>query len=133
MKKALSRKNLWDQTQSMVKATLGRGLGLFPIAWLLGAKFRANCRFVREAQWWPVERSREHQLKSLQGILKLAYGKTKFYRRIFDSIGFLPDDFTSLDLINRLPVIDRQVVVENLEDMCTRSVKSRNSCLLTLD
>jgi len=126
MKKAFSKKNLWDQTQSLVKATLGRGLGLFPIAWLLGTKFRANCRFVREAQWWPAERSREHQLKSLQSILKLAYEKTKFYHRIFDSVGFHPNDFQSLDYISRLPVIDRQVVVENLAEMCTRSVTSRN-------
>jgi len=126
MKKAFSKKNLWDQTQSLLKTTLGRGLGLFPLSWLLGAKFRANCRFAREAQWWPAERSREYQLKRLRDVLKLAYEKTIFYRRMFDSVGFLPDDFQSLDYINRLAVIDRQVIAENLKEMCTRPVTSRN-------
>ena len=126
MKKALSKKNLWDQTQSLVKTTLGRGLGLFPTAWLIGAKFRANCRFVQDAQWWPTERCREYQLRRLQETLKLAYEKTKFYRRVFDSAGFHPNDFQSLDCIGRLPVIDRQTVVENLEEMCTRPVTSRD-------
>jgi len=126
MKKALSKKNLWEKTSSLVKTTLGRGLGIFPPAWLLGVKFRANCRFVREAQWWPAERSREYQLRRLQEILKLAYEKTKFYSRMFDSAGFHPNDFQSLDCISRLPVIDKQVVVENLAEMCTRSVTSRN-------
>ena len=126
MKQAFSKKNLWETTSSLVKTTLGRVLGIFPPAWLLGAKFRANCRFVRDSQWWPVENSREYQLRRLQKILKLAYEKTKFYRRMFDSIGFHPNDFQSLDCISRLPIIDRQVVVENLAEMCTRSVTSRD-------
>lgn len=126
MKKAFSKKNLWEQTSSLVKTTLGRGLGLFPLPWLLGSKFRTNCRFVREAQWWPAERSREYQSRRLREILTLAFEKTKFYRRLFDSVGFLPDDFHDLKDLNNLPVIDKQVVNENLKEMCTRPVTSRD-------
>jgi len=126
MKRAFSKKNLWDQTQSLVKGTVGRGLGIFPPEWLLGAKFRANCKFVLDAQWWPIERSREYQLKKIQEILKLAYEKTEFYRREFDSIGFHPNDFESLDCISSLPMIDKQVIAKNISEMCTRPVTSRD-------
>ena len=123
MKKALSRKYLWEKTPPLLKSTLGRGLRLIPPKWLLGKSFRANCGFVRDAQWWPAERAREYQLNRLREILKLAYGKTRFYRRSFDSIGFHPDNLHSLEDMQHLPTIDKQVVVDNLLDMCTKSVR----------
>jgi len=126
MKKALSRKNLWEKTPPLLKSTLGRGLGLAPLSWFLGKSFRANCKFIRDAQWWPAERIREYQLGKLQEILKLAYERTKFYRRMFDKVGFHPDDFQSLDSISKLPMIDKQVVVENIADMCTKNIADRD-------
>ena len=122
MKKALSKKNLWEKTPPLLKSTLGKGLGLFPPKWLLGKIFRENCKFVRDAQWWTVDRAREYQLNRLREILKLAYKRTKFYRQTFDSVGFHPCDIKSLADMNHLPTIDRQVVIENILDMCTRSV-----------
>jgi phenylacetate-CoA ligase len=126
MKKAFSKKNLWEKTPSLVKTTLGRCLGIFPPAWLLGAKFRANCKFVQKAQWWPAERTREYQLKKLLEIIKFAYEKTGFYRRLFDSVGFLPDDLHDLQDLSKLPVIDKHIVTENLAQMCTRSSLSKD-------
>ncbi len=126
MKKALSRKNLWEKTPYLLKSTLGRGLGLVPPAWLLGRNFRESYKFVRDAQWWPIERIREYQLSKLKEILKLAYEKTKFYRRMFNKVGFHPDDFQSLDYMGKLPTIDKQDVVENLSDMCTKDVNEKD-------
>ena len=107
----------------MIKYTLGRGLGLIPPAWLLGKSFRANRKFVRDAQWWSAERTCEYQLNKLREILNLAYEKTKFYRHMFDSVGFRPGDIKTLDNMNQLPTIDKQVVIENLSDMYTKSVR----------
>jgi phenylacetate-CoA ligase len=45
---------------------------------------------------------------------------------VFDSVGLQPGDTKTLDNINRLPVIDRNVVIENLSDMCTKNVKGRD-------
>jgi len=126
MKKALSKKNLWDKTQFLVKATVGRGLGVLPPEWLLGSRFRANCRFVRETQSWPAEQARQYQLNKLREILKLAYEKTEFYSNLFNKAGFSHDDFRNLQNLNKLPVIDKQAVIENLEYMCTRPVTSRD-------
>jgi phenylacetate-CoA ligase len=126
MKKALSKKNLWDKTPLLLKSTLGTGLGFFPPKWLLGKGFKVNYEFARDAQWWPAERAREYQLNKLREILKLAYGKTRFYRRSFDSIGFHPDNFHSLEDVHRLPTIDKHVVIGNLSDMCTKSVMARD-------
>lgn len=56
-------------------------------------------------------------------VLTLAYEKTRFYRRTFDSVGFHPREIRSLDDMARLPCIDKRIVGENLADMCTKSVR----------
>jgi len=122
MKKALSKKNLWENTPALLKSTLGRVLGLIPSKWLFGRTYRENCKFVHDAQWWPAERARKYQLNKLHKILTLAYERTEFYRRAFDSVGFRPEDLKTLDDMSQLPTIDKQVVIENVRDMCTKSV-----------
>ena len=124
MRKALSKKNLWEKTPPLLKSTLGAGLGVFPPAWLLGHKFRSSCRFVQESQWWPAQRGRQYQLDKLRHILTLAYEKTAYYRRAFDSAGFHTQDLFVLDDMKKLPIIDKQVIIDNLSDMCTKSVKA---------
>jgi len=122
MKRALSKKNLWEKTPAWVKSTVGRGLGLVPAAWLFGRSFRENHKFVREAQWWSAEHSREYQVGRLRAMLALAYERTPFYRQMFDAVGFRPGDFRSLDTMDQLPTIDKQTVIENLSDMCTKRI-----------
>jgi phenylacetate-CoA ligase len=62
----------------------------------------------------------------LREVARLAYEKTSFYRRLFDAVGFHPEDLKSLDGMNRLPTIDKQAVIGNLSDMCTRSVSGED-------
>jgi phenylacetate-CoA ligase len=126
MKRAWSKKNLWEKAPPLVRSMLGRSLGFIPLAWLLGKSFRENCKFVRDAQWWLAERAREYQLNKLREILNLVYKRTEFYRRIFGSVGFRQGDLRTLDDMNQLPTIDKQTVIENLLDMCTRSVKGED-------
>lgn len=123
MKKALSRKNIWEATPSSVRQVIGGLLKPVPTAWLLGRRFRHQAKFAQDAQWWPVERSREYQLQRLREILQLAYRMTRFYRRQFESLEFHPKDMKSLDDLRQLPTIDKQTISKNLADMCTRSVQ----------
>ena len=115
MKRALSRKNLWEGLHSAVKASIGRTLGLLPPARLLGRRFRKNLAFAREAERWSAERARAYQLAAVRRICSLAFAKTDYYRRRFDEAGFYPDDLRSLDDLSRLPTIDKTTVLENLD------------------
>lgn len=126
MKKALSKKNLWGCTPTVIKSTVGRVFGIAPPAWWLGSRFREHCKFLREAQRWSAERSREYQIARLREMLRLAYEKAPFCRRTFDSVGFHPKDFNSLDDMTSLPIIDKNTILENIEYMCTRSIHSRD-------
>jgi phenylacetate-CoA ligase len=103
---------------------LGSGLGIFNPKRLLGKRFRKNYKFVNDSQYWPEEFLRVYQLNKLRKILKLAFEKSKFYRRMFDSVGFHPEDFKTLDNMNKLPTIEKQVVIENISDMCTKDIRA---------
>jgi hypothetical protein len=123
MKKALSRKNIWELTPPPLKRIIGSVLRPIPIAWLLGRGFMNQRDFARQAQWWPGERSREYQLERLRNIVERVYGKTRFYRAKFESLGFRPGDMKTLDDLRRLPTIDKQIVNDNLSGLCTRNIR----------
>jgi len=104
---------------SGLKSVAGTFLGALPTRWLLGKRFRNTLKFIQNAQWWSLEQTREYQLARLREVLTLAYEKTAFYRHLFDSAGFKPADLRSLADMMELPMIDKQMVVEHLQEMCT--------------
>jgi len=126
MKTVLSKKDLWDESPWWIKATLGKGLGLMPPAWLFGKQFREQHAFALAAQWWPIERAREYQLARLAEILTLACENTSFYRDSFESVGFSPGDLKTLEDIRRLPIIDRDTIRDNSCTMLTRGDEARD-------
>lgn len=123
MKKALSRKNLWNSAPPLLKGVIGSLLRPVPPAWLLGKKFRNERKHALEAQWWSAERSRGYQLKRIREVLHFAYDRTRFYRRKFDELGVRPEDIRTLDQVRELPTIDKQAIRENLADICTKSAR----------
>lgn len=118
MKRAFSRKNLWDRTPPLVKRGVGRLLGAVPLPWLLGPSFVRNLRFVDESQWWPAERIREYQVERLREVCALAWRKSPHYRRVFDEARFRPEEIRSPEDVRHLPFLDRKTVSERLEEMC---------------
>lgn len=126
MGRAFSRKNLWEGTPLWLKSALGKGLGLVPPAWWLGRSLRENCRFLRDAQWWPRDRAHQYQLDRLRDILSLAYEKSPFYREALASVGFRPGDLLSLDDMSHLPTTDKETVLQSWQSMCTRNTAAKD-------
>lgn len=126
MKRAFSRKNLWEATPRLIQAVIGTVLATVPLTWLLGRRFRERYHFLQEAQWWDAERIYDYQFTALKKILTLAYEKTAYYRESFDQVGFKPGDFKHMSDLARLPTIDKTVVREHLNEMLTMPVASPN-------
>jgi phenylacetate-CoA ligase len=119
MKRAWSRKNLWEAMPWPAKAAVGRVLGMVPPAVLLGSRFRKHLQFLREAQRWSMQQAREYQVQRLREITRLAFEKTPYYRRTFLEAGFDPRDLKSPEDLAGLPCIDRQTLRDHLAEMCT--------------
>jgi len=122
VKKAFSKKNLWDKTPAGIKKILGVALSTVPLPLLLGGQFRRWHQLAREADGWDAQWIQDYQLAELRRVLTLAYEKTEFYRETFRTVGFQPGDFKTLEDLERLPTIDKATVRANWQRMLTRPV-----------
>lgn len=53
------------------------------------------------------------QLEGLQATLNRAYKNVRHYRKLFREIDFMPEDLTSLDMLQRLPLLTRRDLSRN--------------------
>lgn len=131
MKRAFSKKNLWDKAPRLAKAAIGAGVSKIPLPWFLGSQFRAWYRLVADADRWDIERIRQYQLQQLRRIVGLAWEKSEFYRESFKGVGFEPGDLKRSEDIQGLPTIDKNTVREHWERMLTRPITDRDVDLVT--
>lgn len=131
MKRAFSKKLLWDMTPKPAKAVVGTLLSAVPLSWILGRDFRRWYDLALEADRWGAEQVQKYQLHQLRRILSLAWERTDFYRESFRSVGFEPGDLKSISDLLKLPTIDKSVVRENWERMLTRPITSAGVDLVT--
>ena len=120
MKRAWSRKNLWDSLPRPVRRWLGAAVGAVPARYLLGGQFRRTLRMALAAQWWPAERTRAFQVRRLRHICSLAL-RSPFYRERFKRSGFDPRDIRRPEDIAGLGTIDRRTLNEQLDRMLVTS------------
>ncbi|MBN2212125.1 MAG: phenylacetate--CoA ligase family protein [Sedimentisphaerales bacterium] len=87
---------------------------------LLGRKTFSIYHELIQSQWWPREKLDALRLQRLQHVVRIAYNHTSFWRGFMDKHGLRPDAIGSLDDLRRFPLIDKQVLRDNREDMVWR-------------
>lgn len=118
------RYRLWQRLPTAIKNTLARPIHMVPTKTLLGSSYRTYCRFANESDRWPLERARAFQLAAVRRICRLAYERSKFYRKAFRQAELDPDQIMVLDDLRKLPTIDRNTVQANAREMCTVSLSA---------
>jgi len=126
MKKAFSRKNLWQQLPCSIKTVFGLFLRFTSPESLLGRRFRDHLQYLNKIQRRSLQWNQAGQLAQLKYVCTLAGKQSSFYRRWFHDAGFDPARMKSLDDLSKLPTIDKQTVMENLDQMCTLEPHASN-------
>lgn len=72
---------------------------------------------LEESQWWPRERIEELQAKRLQQLIRYAYDRVPYYRRLLDERGLRPHDIQSAADLSRLPVLMKSTVRTSPTDL----------------
>src|SRR5688500_7425465 len=67
-------------------------------------------RYLQTTERWSLEAVRDLQLGLLRRLLRHAYQHTAHYRDVMDDLGVRPEDFTSVDDLAQLPLLDRDTV-----------------------
>ncbi len=73
--------------------------------------------FLEKSQWWSEEKIREYQDKQLNTILHHAYDYVPYYTEIFDKLDLKPSDIQSVDDLEKLPFLTREIVRKQKEDI----------------
>lgn len=73
-------------------------------------------RLLWKSQYWPVERFRELQWKLLSRILDHCFTHVAYYRNLIKDLGLKRSDFRSLEDLSLLPILEKDVVIQNHED-----------------
>ncbi|MCW5807276.1 MAG: phenylacetate--CoA ligase family protein [Deltaproteobacteria bacterium] len=76
-------------------------------------------KHLSTTELWSLDQLRDLQLGLLRRLIRHAYLHTTHYRDVLSSRGMLPEDFTSLDDLRRLPLLDRDTVRTTLDARTT--------------
>ncbi|PKV44125.1 phenylacetate-CoA ligase [Janthinobacterium sp. 61] len=89
---------------------------LFPLhEWLKGHHSVRLLRRLERSQWWSAQQLQEWQLARLRALLRHAGEHVPYYRALFSSSGFDPEQVRKLADLSRLPLL-RKVDIASARD-----------------
>ncbi|MBA3459471.1 MAG: phenylacetate--CoA ligase family protein [Deltaproteobacteria bacterium] len=72
-------------------------------------------RYLQSTERWSRDQLLDLQAGFLRRLMRHAYLHTSYYRELLDDRGLRPEDFDSVESLERLPLLDRDIVRESLE------------------
>jgi phenylacetate-CoA ligase len=72
-------------------------------------------RYLATTERWAPDALQTLQVGLLRRLLRHAYRHTAHYRGVLDQRGLVPEDFTSLDDLSRLPLLDRPTLRDSMQ------------------
>lgn len=92
---------------------------------LLGRETFAFLRELEESQAWDREKIRELQWQRLKRVVDHAYEHIGYWRSVMNEAGILPRDLHSLECLRKFPLLDKETVRANRENMVDRQGRRR--------
>lgn len=87
-------------------------------------------RCMMKRAFWPKDRLEKHQNKMLEQIVRYAYTKVPFYHKKFREASIKPEDVRTVEDLNKLPIIKKSEIRENLGDVISRDYNIANLKML---
>lgn len=110
------KKNIFKDIYAGTPEVAKKAIGLIPFSLRMGKNYRKISSFLQISQYWSKEKIEKYQRSTLQEVLSHAYHKVPFYKDLFDSVSFNPNNFTNSDF-ERLPILSKDSVFDNFERM----------------
>lgn len=82
-----------------------------------GEEFREIYAKLLETDKYDALQIREYKERHIAQILRYAYDHCVFYRKKYDAVGVSPNDFKRLEDLRKFPVLTKEEVRENMNDM----------------
>lgn len=83
--------------------------------------------FLTESQFWPEDKMRSYQFDKFHRLLKHAWENIPFYQEFYKANKVHPSDIKQPGDIEKLPVLTKQMVRENLNEMLWDQYYKKNT------
>lgn len=114
-------KQIYSFLPGIIKSRVDEMWYRLPVQLKYGTAYIDMLNLLKESETWSKEKIYDWQTATVKKLLLHAYNTTKFYKCSFDNAGFDPNTFSYLDEMEKIPVIDKKIVQENLNDMLSDS------------
>ena len=92
--------------------------------WLTGKNVWGNYVFLKDSQWWDRDKMEEYRLGKLIKLLNHCYYNVPAYKHLMGQAGLHPDNMKSMDVLGKLPVINKQYVLDHYNDFIASNLSS---------
>ena len=96
------------------------------VCWKKNNKTPYYLRQLRKSQFWPKEEIEKLQLKKLKNLVSYAYKNVPYYKKIFNENHLHPSDITDLNDFQRLPILNKNLIRQNLASLISVKVNREN-------
>lgn len=94
--------------------------------WVNGRHIMARLAELNRNQWLSRAELLALQQDKLHRLLKYAYTFVPYYHRLFDQVGFQPDDIlTDPAAFQKIPFLTKSIIRRNFDDLITTETKMR--------
>ena len=83
---------------------------------------------LEKSQWYSREKLEDIQRRKLHAFIRHAYENVPYYHNMFKSLNLKPDDIRTQEDLQKLPILTKDDIQNNLHDMVARN-KSKESLL----
>lgn len=84
---------------------------------------------LEESQWWSPDRLVELQNRKLRALVAHACGQVPYYRRVFEERGLSARDIQTVDDLQKLPILTKDLLRQNFSDLTARDYQKRRPFL----
>ncbi|HEX6750643.1 MAG TPA: hypothetical protein VF092_25375 [Longimicrobium sp.] len=123
---SISSDALYRRSPAWAQTLLLNAYGLRISAYRRGAPYRAAVALLAESERWPAERLRAWQDDRLREVVRVAYERSRWYRRVMDEAGVGAADVRGVADLPRLPLLDKETVRGRAAELWTKPRPGRS-------
>lgn len=90
---------------------------LFKFAHMLGDyRFLSMYKSAVKSQWYSYPDLKNDQEAKLRNLILFSYENVPYYHKLFKSLNLIPEDIKTIEDLEKLPVLNKEIIKENWED-----------------
>ena len=94
---------------------------------LKGRNLTGEIRFLSSTEWLSEKDLYDLQSNKLKRLIEHCYRNVPYYKRVFDERGITPEDIQSREDLAKLPILTKQIIKDNYNDLIAQDIASRKS------